>query len=235
MAQTQRRPTHDRDVWRSASFRAPRLRSARRLHLGRHLLEREIAQREARQDPPSAHGRSRKVPGAQRSRAALRNKPAGARTDPCASHAVPLQLERQTAAIHRQIVEAQTDVDRALYHRETAHNDQRIERLKHEERELEARIRIRQLEAELAGLINPSLGSAPPNSDTPEAFRKHWATERRSAATARRRKPVSPRFMQAPRRAPAAHPDEIEEVDALASAAQGAESEVRRRAASGLR
>lgn len=141
---------------------------------------------------------------------------------------LPFRAERQMAVVYKEIVEAQTDVDRAIHARQ-------ISQLRHEEQTLEVRLRIRRLEAELGNLSRPAPATPPPDA-TPQAFTRAWATEK---AVRENRAPANSRITEiyarcaSERRVPTA--DELEEIDALNSAAEGAESEVRRGAASGLR
>jgi hypothetical protein len=150
---------------------------------------------------------------------------------------LPLKLETQRQQLQGQLLQGQVHLDAMLQERqqaaELAAAEHQIELLNRKSEKLEAKARIKNAKRALKDAGKKKREA--PVDDTPEEFRRHWQTEQRvreNRSEAQRR--VAEIYDTARRERRNLSPDEIEEMDALADAAEAAEADVRRRAASGL-
>lgn len=147
---------------------------------------------------------------------------------------LPLQLERQRHELHRHLLTEQLRIEEMLaqHHRSTelAQADHELALAARKEEKLAAKLRRKRLKLDLERLSERH--EPPAEDDTPPEFRRHWKTEQRARAN---RSEAEQRIMAIYERARVERrglsADEIEEVDALADAAEAAEADVRRRAA----
>lgn len=150
---------------------------------------------------------------------------------------LPLKVERDRQHLHADILQGQSALNRMLQEAEQAAEisaaDHQIAMIERKERKLAAKTRLKARKRDAKGMERAA--PAPSTSNTPEEFTRAWATEER----VRRNRSEADRLIdaiydraRAERRNLTA--DEVEEIDALQDSAAAAESEVRRRSASGL-
>jgi hypothetical protein len=149
---------------------------------------------------------------------------------------LPLATERDRERLKHELVAAQLELEALLQERqravEIADADHKIALIARKAEKLEAKARVKEAKRALKQAGKKPKGQSAAD-DMPEEFRRHWQTEQdvhrnRSESDAR----IAAIYDRARAERRNLSAEEIEEVDALANAADGAESEVRRRAAS---